>query len=101
MNPKARRWSEEWARGNPTASIADRITWKQILAVLVILYLGVSLALSALSHQAPTLNPVRLAGDIDCLGGSGNGPGYVSGPVYVGANDPNGLDGDGDGWGCE
>jgi hypothetical protein len=22
-------------------------------------------------------------------------------PVYVGTNDPNGFDGDGDGWGCE
>ena len=32
-------------------------------------------------------------GTADCVPGQG--------PVYVGSNDPNGLDGDGDGWGCE
>ncbi len=32
-------------------------------------------------------------GTADCPPGGG--------PVYVGLNDPNGLDGDGDGWGCE
>lgn len=32
-------------------------------------------------------------GSYDCPPGGG--------PVYVGSNDPAGLDGDGDGWGCE
>ena len=32
-------------------------------------------------------------GTTDCPPGGG--------PVYVGSNDPNGFDGDGDGWGCE
>ena len=39
--------------------------------------------------------------DVDCAGGSGNGPSYVSGPVQVLGSDPYGLDSDGDGVGCE
>jgi endonuclease YncB( thermonuclease family) len=41
--------------------------------------------------------------DVDCAGGSGNGPYYVNGPVYLsGTADPYGLDGnDNDGIGCE
>lgn len=40
-------------------------------------------------------------GDYDCAGGSGNGPHYVSGPFQVVGFDEYGLDGDGDGTGCE
>lgn len=40
-------------------------------------------------------------GDYDCAGGSGNGPNYVRGPVYVVGYDEFGLDRDGDGIGCE
>ncbi len=39
--------------------------------------------------------------DYDCAGGSGNGPYYVEGPVYVVGVDHYGLDSDGDGVGCE
>jgi hypothetical protein len=39
--------------------------------------------------------------DVDCEGGSGNGPRYVDGPVYVSGSDPYGLDSNGDGVGCE
>jgi hypothetical protein len=39
--------------------------------------------------------------DYDCAGGSGNGPGYVEGPIRVRPPDPFDLDRDGDGWGCE
>ena len=41
------------------------------------------------------------ASDVDCAGGSGNGPAYVRGPVTVIGADPYGLDRDGDGIGCE
>lgn len=41
------------------------------------------------------------APDQDCRGGSGNGPVYVQGPVWVGSYDPHNLDADNDGWGCE
>ncbi len=44
---------------------------------------------------------VPIASDVDCAGGSGNGPAYVSGPVYVIGTDKYGLDRDGDGVGCE
>jgi hypothetical protein len=39
--------------------------------------------------------------DVDCEGGSGNGPRYVPGPVTVTGDDPYGLDADHDGTGCE
>lgn len=41
------------------------------------------------------------AGDYDCAGGSGNGPNYVRGPVYVVGYDEFDLDRDNDGVGCE
>ena len=44
---------------------------------------------------------VPIASDVDCAGGSGNGPAYVQGPVYVIGNDIYDLDSDGDGVGCE
>lgn len=39
--------------------------------------------------------------DVDCAGGSGNGPRYVQGPIRVTGSDPYGLDRDGDGVGCD
>ena len=39
--------------------------------------------------------------DVDCQGGSGNGPSYVKGPVTVTGEDVYGLDADKDGIGCE
>jgi hypothetical protein len=44
---------------------------------------------------------VPIASDVDCAGGSGNGPAYVTGPVKVIGVDIYDLDRDGDGWGCE
>jgi hypothetical protein len=54
----------------------------------------------------PDCNPnytpcVPNASDVDCAGGSGNGPAYVAGPVQVIGSDVYGLDRDGDGIGCE
>lgn len=43
---------------------------------------------------------VPIASDVDCAGGSGNGPAYVQGPVTVVGTDIYGLDRDGDGRGC-
>lgn len=39
--------------------------------------------------------------DVDCAGGSGNGPSYVRGPVQVIGSDVYRLDTDHDGIGCE
>ncbi|WP_235505633.1 hypothetical protein [Arthrobacter sp. Leaf337] len=44
---------------------------------------------------------VPVASDVDCAGGSGNGPAYVRGPVTVVGSDIYGLDNDRDGVGCE
>ena len=44
---------------------------------------------------------VPIASDVDCSGGSGNGPAYTRGPVQVIGTDIYDLDRDGDGWGCE
>lgn len=46
----------------------------------------------------PCLTP---ASDYDCAGGSGDGPGYAAGPVYISGYDPYDLDRDGDGVACE
>lgn len=44
---------------------------------------------------------VPIASDVDCGGGSGDGPAYVYGPVRVTGVDVYGLDADGDGYGCD
>lgn len=45
---------------------------------------------------------VPIASDVDCAGGSGNGPEYVEGPVYIVGEDVYGLDdSDPDVIGCE
>lgn len=44
---------------------------------------------------------VPIASDVDCAGGSGNGPAYVRGPVQIIGRDIYGLDADHDGVGCE
>jgi resuscitation-promoting factor RpfB len=44
---------------------------------------------------------VPIASDVDCAGGSGNGPAYVSGPISVTGVDTYDLDRDNDGVACE
>jgi hypothetical protein len=44
---------------------------------------------------------VPVASDVDCAGGSGNGPAYVQGPVTVVGSDVYDLDRDGDGIACD
>jgi hypothetical protein len=54
------------------------------------------------SNCTPGYSPCITEGsDVDCAGGSGNGPRFVQGPVTVTGSDPYGLDADGDGIGCE
>jgi hypothetical protein len=50
----------------------------------------------------PNYTPcVPIASDVDCAGGSGNGPAYVEGPIHVIGSDPYDLDRDGDGVACD
>lgn len=44
---------------------------------------------------------VPLANDVDCAGGPGDGPEFVSGPIDVITHDPYELDDDRDGLACE
>lgn len=44
---------------------------------------------------------VPIASDVDCAGGSGDGPAYVKGPVTVIGEDIYDLDRNGNGIGCE
>lgn len=44
---------------------------------------------------------VPIASDVDCAGGNGNGPAYVTGPATVVGSDIYHLDGDGDGTACD
>lgn len=44
---------------------------------------------------------VPIASDVDCAGGGGNGPAYVSGPINVIGSDIYDLDRDNDGIACE
>jgi hypothetical protein len=44
---------------------------------------------------------VPIASDVDCAGGSGNGPAYVEGPVRITGDDIYDLDRDGDGVACD
>jgi hypothetical protein len=44
---------------------------------------------------------VPIASDVDCGGGSGNGPAYQYGSVQVVGSDVYDLDADGDGYGCD
>lgn len=51
------------------------------------------------NYESPPCVPIDT--DVDCAGGSGNGPSYVEGPVTVIGRDIYGLDRDKDGIGCE
>jgi hypothetical protein len=71
-----------------------------------VLFLAAGLSLVAsLAHAECDPNYGRVcvpvASDVDCAGGSGNGPDYVMGPVEIIGDDIYGLDRDGDGIACE
>lgn len=60
-----------------------------------------SKAMAQECHPNYTRVCVPVASDVDCAGGSGNGPAYVRGPVEVVGPDVYRLDRDGDGIACE
>jgi hypothetical protein len=66
--------------------------------------LGLGLGLPAAAQDCDpnyTGACVPIASDVDCAGGAGNGPAYVTGPVYIVGQDIYELDRDGDGVACE
>ncbi len=74
---------------------------------LLILACGWQMLVATQSYAQEGYDPnygdacVPIASDVDCAGGSGNGPAYVQGPVTVVGTDIYDLDRDGDGIGCE
>lgn len=63
---------------------------------------GVSGSTSGGGSCTPGYRPcLAPAYDYDCAGGSGDGPKYAYGPIYVTGSDPYDLDYDGDGVACE
>jgi hypothetical protein len=81
---------------------------KRTARIAIVLGLAPALAVllagpSAAQSCAPKYDGacVPVASDVDCAGGSGNGPAYVVGPVRIVGRDVYDLDRDGDGIGCE
>lgn len=71
-----------------------------LAAALLPLPLGPAGAQSCHSSYTGVCVPAGVS-DVDCAGGSGNGPYYVRGPVRVVGWDEYKLDRDGDGIACE
>lgn len=86
--------------GKPTAKrlISNKVTRQPTTKVLVI---------GTMSEPESDCDPnysgacVPIDSDVDCAGGSGNGPSYVSGIVRVTGSDIYDLDRDNDGFGCD
>ena len=88
--------------------VSDTVTTQPVTQVTAV---GTKVVAAPKPQPAPNPGPscdpnysgacVPIASDVDCLGGSGNGPAYVRGPVYVIGTDIYGLDTDHDGIGCE
>lgn len=69
--------------------------------VVVLQLTAMGEAMAQECHPSYEEQCVPMASDVDCAGGSGNGPAYVRGRVRVVGPDVYGLDRDGDGWACE
>ncbi|GAB2578284.1 hypothetical protein Aab01nite_09930 [Paractinoplanes abujensis] len=90
-------WQITYTNGEPSKrrmvkSVVKRRPVAQVIAVGV----------KAESECDPNYSGcVPIASDVDCAGGSGNGPAYVKGPVDVIGDDIYDLDRDGDGVACD
>jgi hypothetical protein len=78
--------------------VSSTITKRPVSKVVLV---GTKIASSAKCDPNYSGECVPIASDVDCAGGSGNGPGYVYGPVEVIGSDIYDLDRDGDGVGCD
>ncbi|HEX9999174.1 MAG TPA: G5 domain-containing protein [Actinoplanes sp.] len=78
--------------------IATAVTKRPVTKVVLV---GTKTGAAA-GNCDPNYTPcVPVADDVDCAGGSGNGPEYVTGPIRVIGSDPYDLDRDGDGIACD
>ena len=82
--------------------ISEEITTKPVTQVIAV---GTYVAPTPKANCDPNYSgacvPNVYPADVDCAGGSGNGPYYVQGPVYVTGIDRYGLDSNHDGVGCQ
>ncbi len=100
---RTKTWEVTYTDGKETGrvSVNDGITTAPITEIIAH---GTKVVpqVQSQTNCTPGYSPCIAQGsDVDCAGGSGNGPRYVSGPVYVTGSDPYDLDRDGDGVGCE
>jgi len=77
------------------------VGFSALVACVIAFAANIDIATAQECHSSYEGACVPIASDVDCAGGSGNGPAYVSGPVYVVGWDEYGLDRDGDGVACE
>jgi resuscitation-promoting factor RpfB len=87
-------------------TFTDGVLTDKKLLKKVVVRAPVARVIAVGTKEAPRCDPnysgcVPIASDVDCAGGSGNGPAYVQGPVRVIGTDIYRLDADGDGIGCE
>lgn len=75
--------------------------WAAGIAAIMVQLAAVGTGYAQECHPSYEEKCVPIASDVDCAGGSGNGPAYVRGPVRVVGPDVYGLDRDGDGRACE
>lgn len=104
--------NEQFARDTATEAVKRGLTLEQcqsrvntenaILAGVAVAAVGVAAVGACSSGGCSGYSaPAYRSADYDCLGGGGDGPYFVKGPVRVGWDDPYDLDRDGDGIGCE
>ncbi|MBO9395699.1 excalibur calcium-binding domain-containing protein [Shimia sp. R9_2] len=80
----------------------NRLNTRALLVLTIAQLIGIIAAAAQPCHPSykgaclPPNGP-----DVDCAGGSGNGPIYVKGPIQVVGPDPYKLDRDKDGIACE
>jgi resuscitation-promoting factor RpfB len=91
--------------GNQTAKrlLSNKVTQKPTTKVIVIGTRSTEPDSGSDSGCDPNYSGgcVPIDSDVDCAGGSGNGPSYVSGVVKVTGSDIYDLDRDNDGYGCD
>ena len=97
-------WLQIEARGLTAEKCNEKVTAENVGVGLLVGAIAVGTVAVACRNgcAAPSgggYAPSRM--DTDCQGGGGDGPLYVRGPIWVGGYDPDDLDRDGDGWGCE
>jgi hypothetical protein len=78
--------------------VSETITKQPVAQVIAV---GTKAPPAQQCHSSYRGKCVPIASDVDCEGGSGDGPAYVDGPVTVVGPDVYGLDHDKDGIGCE